>query len=167
MGHFCWICLKILPNEKFSGKGHKNHICKKCSKIPKEKIEKISDERFIFDMLHQKNISLKNIKKLERMGNKYEGILSKRAKVMAKVAKVHPHRKKRIGHLYNRHHELFDELVGLEIIEDFITPRIQDEIEYEKWLESGRLDFERTEKNEEETQQIANFFFEDDDELPF
>jgi hypothetical protein len=39
-GHYCKICASILPNERFSGGGHKNHICKKCSKkSPEEKRE--------------------------------------------------------------------------------------------------------------------------------
>jgi hypothetical protein len=35
-GHYCKVCNSILANEKFSGKGHSNHICKKCSKLPLE-----------------------------------------------------------------------------------------------------------------------------------
>ncbi len=33
-GHYCKVCGHIRPNEKFSVKGHKNHIFKICSKIP-------------------------------------------------------------------------------------------------------------------------------------
>lgn len=29
-GHFCKICGRTLANEKFSGKGHRQHICKDC-----------------------------------------------------------------------------------------------------------------------------------------
>lgn len=36
-GHYCKICGRVLPNEKFSGKGHANHICKECAKLPVEK----------------------------------------------------------------------------------------------------------------------------------
>jgi hypothetical protein len=35
-GHYCWVCDSILANEKFSGKGHAGHICKKCSKLSVE-----------------------------------------------------------------------------------------------------------------------------------
>ena len=35
-GHYCKVCNSILANEKFSGKGHSSHICKKCSKLPIE-----------------------------------------------------------------------------------------------------------------------------------
>lgn len=31
MGHYCRICGRTRANEKFSGKGHKNHICKDCT----------------------------------------------------------------------------------------------------------------------------------------
>ncbi|NLN87170.1 MAG: hypothetical protein GX133_06155 [Syntrophomonadaceae bacterium] len=31
MGHYCRICGRTRANEKFSGKGHKNHVCKDCS----------------------------------------------------------------------------------------------------------------------------------------
>gem|GEM_PF-5089378 len=34
-GHFCKVCGNILPNEKFSGKGHAAHICKKCTRKSK------------------------------------------------------------------------------------------------------------------------------------
>ena len=31
MGHYCRICGRTRANEKFSGKGHKKHICKDCA----------------------------------------------------------------------------------------------------------------------------------------
>ena len=36
-GHYCKICGERKANEKFSGKGHKAHICKECMKLPTEK----------------------------------------------------------------------------------------------------------------------------------
>ena len=33
-GHYCKICDRYKANEKFSGKGHANHICKVCSQLP-------------------------------------------------------------------------------------------------------------------------------------
>lgn len=35
-GHYCKICDTIMANERFSGKGHTIHICKKCSKLSVE-----------------------------------------------------------------------------------------------------------------------------------
>ena len=31
MAHYCRICGRTRANEKFSGKGHKKHVCKECS----------------------------------------------------------------------------------------------------------------------------------------
>ena len=35
-GHYCKICGEVKANEKFSGKGHAKHICKKCQSLPQE-----------------------------------------------------------------------------------------------------------------------------------
>ena len=38
-GHFCWCCVRIRPNERFSAKGHKRHLCRDCSGLGKEELE--------------------------------------------------------------------------------------------------------------------------------
>ena len=38
-GHYCKICGEIKANEKFSGKGHKIHICKSCQSLSKKEKE--------------------------------------------------------------------------------------------------------------------------------
>jgi hypothetical protein len=35
-GHFCYVCGRTRPNEKFSGKGHSAHQCKDCKTEGKE-----------------------------------------------------------------------------------------------------------------------------------
>lgn len=40
MGHYCRICGRTRSNEKFSGKGHKNHVCKDCSGKSSKKAKK-------------------------------------------------------------------------------------------------------------------------------
>lgn len=35
-GHYCKVSGEIKSNESFSGKGHKNHICKKCAQLPND-----------------------------------------------------------------------------------------------------------------------------------
>jgi hypothetical protein len=48
-GHFCIVCGRIRPNEKFSGKGHAAHICKACAKKPEEKrVEEITLNRILW-----------------------------------------------------------------------------------------------------------------------
>ncbi|MBR2767497.1 MAG: hypothetical protein IKD68_01050 [Solobacterium sp.] len=40
-GHYCIVCGRRRPNEKFSGKGHARHICRDCQKLTAEKKEEI------------------------------------------------------------------------------------------------------------------------------
>ncbi len=39
MGHFCWCCERERRHEKFTGRGHRDHICKDCQKLPKKERE--------------------------------------------------------------------------------------------------------------------------------
>lgn len=32
-GHFCWCCGRVRPNERFSGRGHAQHLCRDCAKL--------------------------------------------------------------------------------------------------------------------------------------
>ena len=45
-GHYCKVCGEYKSNESFTGKGHKNHICKKCAKLSKEDMEKMINGEF-------------------------------------------------------------------------------------------------------------------------
>ena len=40
MGHYCRICGRVRANGRFSGKGHRIHACKDCSRLPKEEIRR-------------------------------------------------------------------------------------------------------------------------------
>ena len=44
--HYCKVCGEYKFNESFTGKGHKNHICKKCAKLSKEDREKMMNSDF-------------------------------------------------------------------------------------------------------------------------
>lgn len=50
MGHYCRICGRTRANEKFSGKGHKNHVCKDCSCKSGRKAKKDAINESIFDL---------------------------------------------------------------------------------------------------------------------
>jgi hypothetical protein len=39
MGHFCWCCQRKRRNEIFTGRGHRDHICKDCQKLPAKERE--------------------------------------------------------------------------------------------------------------------------------
>ena len=38
-GHWCWCCRRHRPNEQFSGRGHRRHLCKRCTKLGKAELE--------------------------------------------------------------------------------------------------------------------------------
>jgi len=139
-GHFCWVCGSIRPNEKFSGKGHKNHICVKCAGKPKEELQSMRDKQFVYGLLEQKNISKKNIVELNKIAQKYMNELGRIAEIFIEIGRIHLRKKKRTGFLYNKHREIFNELVKLGIIEDYITPIIEEEErsenEQEEWVNS-------------------------------
>ncbi len=65
-GHYCKVCSRVLPNEKFSGKGHSRHICKKCSKkSPEERNVQIKINN-IYNMTRFRNLSRDNKEKLQK-----------------------------------------------------------------------------------------------------
>ena len=37
-GHYCWSCDRMRANEKFSGRGHAQHLCKDCVRLGKEEL---------------------------------------------------------------------------------------------------------------------------------
>jgi len=64
VGHYCKICGRTRANERFSGKGHKNNICKSCSgKSRKRGKNNISQEDDLF--LDTKIISKEELIPLE------------------------------------------------------------------------------------------------------
>ncbi len=115
-GHYCHLCGQIKPNEQFSGRGHRDHICKACKKMPKAERQKIEDRDFVDSVLGQKNISAGNIQSLERIAETYDGKLGETGAVLAKMARVKPHKKKRIRFLRQKHPDIYRELVRLGIV---------------------------------------------------
>jgi hypothetical protein len=121
MGKYWRICGCERPNEAFSGRGHRNGICKECSRMPKAEQQRIQDEIFLHHALEQKNISQKNVEYFSQMCLRYSGELGEKAALMVELGKVHPRRKKRYGFLYHKKRELYDRMVRLNLIEEWIT----------------------------------------------
>ncbi len=96
MGHYCRICGCIKPNEKFSGKGHRIHICKKCAQRPKEEIAEIEQGQEIYNFLSQSHISKKNITRLNILKESENTKISEYARIVLEVAKVRPYKKRRL-----------------------------------------------------------------------
>ncbi len=116
MGHYCRICGRNKPNEKFSGKGHKNHICKECSRKPKSEIAEIDLSSEIFGFLRQSNISKRNIKRLNDL-TKFEKVnIAEIAEIVLEVAKVKPHKRRRLKFLAKERRDLLEKLEATGLI---------------------------------------------------
>ena len=110
MGHYCRICRRQRPNEQFSGKGHKIHVCKRCQAKPKSERQVIENTDEIFRFMRQSHISEKNVARLEQMVKSENPQVASLAGIVRKVAKVKPYRTRRLKFLAQRYLELLREL---------------------------------------------------------
>jgi len=110
MGHYCRICGRERPNEQFSGKGHKIHVCKRCKARPKSERQAIEDKDDIFAFLEQSHISEKNVVHLERMAK------SDNPQVASLAAIVKPYKTRRLKFLAQKHPELLGKLRNTGLI---------------------------------------------------
>ena len=95
VGHFCRICGRSRPNEKFSGGGHKTHVCKDCARLPKERRDAIEQQDEIYGFLKQSHISARNLVRLEELAESSVPETAEGARLVIEVAKVSPYKKRR------------------------------------------------------------------------
>lgn len=115
MGHFCRLCGCTKPNEAFSGKGHRIHVCKACARLPKEERDAIEQSDEIFRFLEQSHISARNVARLRLLAASPHPRTAELAGVVLEVAAVKPYKKRRLKFLSKDHRELLEKLekVGL------------------------------------------------------
>ena len=92
MGHYCRICGRERPNEQFSGKGHKTHVCKRCQGKPKTERRAIEDQNDIFGFLKQSHISEKNVIRLGQMAKSDNPQVASLAEIVLEVARIKPYK---------------------------------------------------------------------------
>ena len=110
MSHWCKICDSALPNEKFSGKGHRDHICKKCARLPNEELTAIMEKDEMFGFLKQSNISKKNMARLNRLSASSNKRVAGLARIVLEVGQVKPHKRRRLKYLAREHKNLLKKL---------------------------------------------------------
>ena len=115
-GHYCRICGRYRSNEKFSGKGHRNHICKECVLKPKAERNEIDQTQEIFSFLKQSHISKKNLARLTLLANSENEKISELAGIVLEVAKVKPHKKRRLKALARERPDLLEKLEETDLI---------------------------------------------------
>jgi hypothetical protein len=116
MGHYCRICGHERPNERFSGKGHKIHVCKRCLAKPKSERRAIEHQDDIFDFLKQSHISEKNVIRLRQMAKSDNPQVASLAEVVLEVARVKPYKTRRLKFLAQEHPELLRQLEDTGLI---------------------------------------------------
>lgn len=118
MPHFCWMCGHSRANEAFSGRGHRDHICRKCQKLPASERERRRAFISMEDMLKQSRISEKNVLYLSTLASSSASDVAERAAILIEIARAHPGRRHRLQRL-QRHSELWAKMLRLGIVEDF------------------------------------------------
>ena len=97
MGHYCRICGRERANEKYSGKGHRVHVCKDCWKLPTAEREKIEIGDEVAGFLRQSRISQKNLKRLAELSGHADAGIRHLAGLARRVAGIAEGKRKRWG----------------------------------------------------------------------
>jgi hypothetical protein len=87
----------VEPNEQFSGKGHKIHVCKRCQRLPKSERRAVEDRDDIFGSMHQSHISKKNVARLEQLAKSETRQVASLAAIVLEVARVTPYKRRRVN----------------------------------------------------------------------
>ena len=118
MGHYCRICGGERPNEQFSGKGHRIHVCKHCQKLPKSHRRAIEHRDDVLGFLQQSHISKKNLARLEQLAKSEEPRLTRLAAIVLELARVTPYKRRRFKILARNHPDLLRKLgeTGLVLV---------------------------------------------------
>ncbi len=131
MGHYCRICGRYRPNESFSGRGHRMHVCKKCSQLPREVRSRREALDEIWGFLEQSNISDNNIRRLSLLAESADPEVREMASIVHAIGKAHPGRRRRYKKIRANHPELWQRIVQKGIFEDW---------ELEEWTGAGERD---------------------------
>lgn len=119
MAHFCWMCERSRPNEAFSGRGHRDHVCRECEGLPTGEKGRCRALIHMQGMLEQSRISPKNVRHLRSLLSSPAADVVEWAAVLIEIARVHPGRRRRLGRLKS-HPELWARMHRLGIVEHFL-----------------------------------------------
>ena len=95
MGHYCYFCGESKPNEAFSGKGHRQHLCRDCRSIPAAERKEWELFGRMHDLMDQSRISKKNVTWLKSLLEHSNESVRAHAQLLLALAEVAPYRKKR------------------------------------------------------------------------
>jgi hypothetical protein len=118
--HYCRLCGRRRANERFSGGGHRIHVCRDCQRLPKDERRAIEARLEIEGFLSQSHISNKNLDRLREHTRSPDPTIVKAAGVVLQVAAIAPYKRKRLRALRRVQPDLIATLVdlGLEDSDD-------------------------------------------------
>lgn len=117
MPHYCRICGRWRANERFSGAGHRIHLCHHCQKLPIEERRAIEAHAEIEGFLHgQSRISRKNVARLTELSASEDPEVAERAAVMLEVARVTPGKKRRLARIRSAHPALWRRMLAAGLL---------------------------------------------------
>lgn len=169
MGHYCWMCERLRPNERFSGGGHKRHLCKDCQKLPANMRLVKQATRDLWGYLRQRNISPGNMRRLQTiLSTPALQELFPLARVILQIAEVKPHRRKRLSFIMWNHPDLWKEMIAVGIVESYAEAAPEDGDEFhgfECWPEESESfgEYDSSQKADSVPILDAN----EDDSIPF
>ena len=118
MPHYCWMCGRSRANERFSGRGHRDHVCGDCQKLPAAEKDRRRALNHLRDMLEQSRISEKNVRYLRALALSPAPDVAQWAAVLLEIARIHPGRRHRRRCLAG-YPELWARMHRLGMVEEF------------------------------------------------
>ena len=147
-GHYCKVCNRIVSNEKFSGRGHSIHICKKCSKLSIEERDERRDINRIYGLYRYTYLTKANRLMLEGYSKDKSDKVRSAAKSMidefSETARFNIEDEELYEVVYENmegkdleNNELFDDEVDEDSLEDLY--RLDNKLEFD--IEDDELPF--------------------------
>jgi hypothetical protein len=124
LAHYCRICGRSRSNERFSGRGHRRHVCKDCQRQPRAIRERVESLDELHRFLHQSVISPKNLARLKTLSGHADQEVAAHAALVLEIGRVQPGKRNRWLKLARHHRPLFEraiELFGVEFFEDLLA----------------------------------------------
>jgi hypothetical protein len=121
MGHYCWLCGRMWPNEGFSNRGRRVHECQRCRRsIPPAHRAQLRLSSDLERMLRQSRISSKNVKWAESLAKHDDEEVRNLASIVAEIGRVHPHRRRRHAAIRRAHAQLWERMVAAGLVEGWL-----------------------------------------------
>lgn len=102
----------MLAQQRFTAQGRKAQLCKTCEKLPKAQRQSAAALDELAGFVAQANLSGQNIARLKVLSKSEDATVRSRAQVLLEVAQVHPHKRKRIAYLREKHPALLEAYVA-------------------------------------------------------